>query len=205
MLRGFESRDHYVGEVLEVTDMADDLISKALARIDELSGEMVRLQSWVNQADAMEGRTPRFGDLGAPVSVGAGMTARAGTPKWKPGQFLGKAFSAASRLILVARHEAAGEASPASVDEIHEALVAGSYSFDTNGAEAQKNSIRISLGKNSQTFIKLPNSDLFGLVEWYGTRGKKSARRGSGDKDDSVSAEVEDGSAAEVETDAAEP
>lgn len=166
--------------------MADDIITKALNRIDELNAELRRTKSFVNQADIFEGRPPRFPDLDADDSdhVGAGaVSARQAGKKWQPGELFGKPFSGAVRMILEARYQSAGAPSPASVDDIHDALTAGSFKFDTVGADAQKNGIRISLGKNSQTFVRLPNSDLFGLVDWYGTGGKRAGRRGAGGKD----------------------
>lgn len=79
---------------------------------------------------------------------------------------------------MQARFIAAGnKPTPATVDEIHEALTQGTFKFETSTADGQKNSIRISLGKNSTNFVKLPNSDLFGLVEWYGGRPGATRRR----------------------------
>ena len=88
---------------------------------------------------------------------------------------------------MLARAGANGNPNPASVDEIHEALVQGSFGFSVSGFDAQKNSIRISLGKNSAQFVRLPSTDLFGLVEWYGRpkKGKKAAgSAGSADSSD---------------------
>lgn len=64
-----------------------------------------------------------------------------------------------------------------SVDEIHDALTQGSFAFETSGVENQKNSIRISLGKNSAAFVRLPNSDMFGLCDWYGVRTRQRPRK----------------------------
>lgn len=87
------------------------------------------------------------------------------------------------------------------MDDIHEALSTGSFKFEGSGAEAQKNSIRISLGKNSQTFVRLPGTDLFGLVEWYGAGAKKARRSSGAAKEDSGadSAEEESGTDADNE------
>ena len=107
---------------------------------------------------------------------------QAPTKRWlpKPGDFLGKALTAAVRTILAARYEAAGnEPAPATVDEIHEAMTQGSFAFEAAAVESQKTGIRISLGKNTPVFVKLPGTDSFGLVDWYpGLRrgGSKSAR-----------------------------
>jgi len=191
----------------EVTDMADDILTKALAKVDDAAAQLAKAQSFVNQLDEFEGRPPRFPDVGTIGAINAVASQRSNAQqKWQPGDFFGKSFSGACRMVLLARHETLKGPLPASVDEIHDALSAGSFKFEGNGAEAQKNSIRISLGKNSQTFVRLPGTDLFGLVEWYpGMGGKKSGRKSATGKE-SVSAEDEEGTAAEGdEAGAADP
>jgi len=185
---------------LEVTDMADDILTKALAKVDDAAAALAKAQSFVNQLDEFEGREPRFPNVGT-ISIGAASPSRQ-AKKWQPGDFFGKSFSGACRAVLLARFEAnGGNPSPASVDDIHDALSAGSFKFEGTGAEAQKNSIRISLGKNSAAFVRLPNTDLFGLVEWYpGMGGKKSGRKSAGK--DSAAESAEEESSAEAETDA---
>lgn len=179
--------------------MADDpLITKALEQIAFHEAESHRLKRWVNDADVMLGAQPRFADLSGSVASVAVVAAGA-TKKWNPGAFYNKPFSTAVKLILTGRYEAVGvDKAPASVDDIHDALTEGSFGFETSGAEAQKNSIRISLGKNSASFVRLPNSELFGLPEWWGKRAGKPGRKAAG-------AEVE-GSASDLTADAdAEP
>jgi hypothetical protein len=46
-------------------------------------------------------------------------------------------------------------------------MTQGSYAFETASIESQKAGIRISIGKNTTAFVKLPNSDSFGMVDWY--------------------------------------
>lgn len=183
--------------------MADDILTKALAKVDDAVAQLAKAQSFVNQLDEFEGREPRFPNVGDFASTGGSQRSNA-QKKWQPGDFFGKSFSGACRMVLLARYEANGAAaSPASVDDIHEALSTGSFKFEGSGAEAQKNSIRISLGKNSQTFVRLPNTDLFGLVEWYpGMGGKKSGRKSAGK--DSAAETAEEESGAEVEADASD-
>lgn len=160
----------------------DPKVQKALDKIETLSAEIVRWKQFVNQSDELEDRAPRFPEVaGMSPLAGAAIAAVAGPrgKQWKPGDFFNDSFSNASRRVLSARKEAnGGQPAPGSVDDIHEALVAGSFAFDTSGAEQQKNSIRISLGKNSAVFVKLPGTELFGLREWYGT-GSGGGRRPS--------------------------
>jgi hypothetical protein len=174
------------------------LVNTAMERIAALSREMNQLKSFVNQADSLSGREPRFREadnteMSAPVSMTASATPRS-AKRWQPGAFFGKPFAAAVRQILEARHSAASGPSPASAEEIHEALNQGSFAFDTSGVEAQKHSIRTSIGKNSYLFVKLPNSDLFGLGEWYGTRPKRAAKKNGGNErlEEDTQPEVQD-------------
>jgi hypothetical protein len=158
--------------------MSDEIIQKALAQIAEHEAAASRFKRFVNDYDTLSGREPRFANVGD----GSTFTLEGGVkPKgrqFSPGQFFNKPFAGAVKLILQGRYEANGNnPSPASVDEIHEALTQGSFAFETMGADAQKNSIKISLGKNSSTFVKLPNTELFGLTEWYGGRRGKPGRK----------------------------
>jgi len=134
------------------------------------------LKLWINGADEMMGNSPRFGDV-AGANIAAVMpttTIGNGNRKYGPGVFFNKPLASAVKQIMGDRFEA-NEKNPApiSVDAIHDYLSEGSFSFETSGIEQQKNSIRISLVKNSVTFVKLPGSDLFGLVEWYGKRAPR--------------------------------
>jgi hypothetical protein len=185
----------------------DDLLRKALEKIAYHDTESARLKRWVNDGDMIAGNEPRFPDIAVEVVPGA--TLRASKATYLAGTFFNKPFASAVKTILTDRYEAAGKKpSPAAVDEIFEALAQGSFGFETTGADNQKNSIRISLGKNSVTFVKLPNSDLFGLVEWYGRPAPRRRARlilddiiGDAEADDSASDTDPDGDeASPVET-----
>jgi hypothetical protein len=153
------------------TQKALDQIVELEAKIAPLQAQIVRLKNFINTSDELSGRPPRYENVALP---GTSSTANQPTPsakRWQPGDFFNKPLATAVKAILQAKSSAAGEQpSPASVDEIHDALVQGTFKFETSGEEAQKNSIRISLGKNSVTFSRLPNSDLFGMAEWYGKK-----------------------------------
>jgi hypothetical protein len=178
--------------------MSDDATASALERIAHHdaqaafhTGESTRWKIFVNGADELAGREPRFPDVTLPSSaVAPMMPARASARGFSAGEFLGSPFATAAKVVLQARFDAGGKASPASVDDIREALLQGTYNFGTANAEQQKQSIRISLGKNSGVFVKLPNTDLFGLLEWYpGLKKPGKARvRANGEKDSATSA-----------------
>ena len=173
--------------------MADDpLTVKALEKITAHEAEIAKLKIFINEADKLNGLEPRFADVTAATSVGALTPSRANQKRWQAGEFFNKPLSTVVRQILLARAETVGAPAPASVDEIHDALLQGTFDFETTGADAQKNGIRISLGKNSAAFVRLPNTDLFGLIEWYGKKPGKPARKSNAaNADTGVAAEPE--------------
>lgn len=162
----------------------DPLIQRALEKLEQLNVEIARTKVFINEADKLIGRPPRFSEeeIAGFVAGALGATGQSRLKKWQPGDFYNKPFAAAVRMYLESRFDVNKSPWPASVDEIHEALTQGSFKFDTMGADAQKNSIRISLGKNSTSFVRLPNTDQFGLVEWYGITGRKTVRKSANGK-----------------------
>ncbi|SHG43055.1 hypothetical protein [Bradyrhizobium erythrophlei] len=186
--------------------MADDpVVAKALEKIAFHEAETARLKRWVNGYDEMAGEQPRFGDVGAGAEMAGGPVRTRAGKQWQPGDFLGKPFATAARSIMLARAEAAGGgAAPASVDDIQEALLQGAFDFGTANSENQKQSIRISLGKNSVTFVRIPNSDLFGLLEWYpGLKKAGKSQRKAGEKDQGTSAVADEPNGDEIAGDEA--
>ena len=82
----------------------------------------------------------------------------------KGDEYYGKGFQTVVRTILEARKITG--AGPATVNEIYLAMTSGGYVFDAKDDENAKRGLRISLGKSTHTFHKLPNGK-FGLLEWY--------------------------------------
>ena len=78
-------------------------------------------------------------------------------------EFYGQPLAKCVRRILEARR--ALNSGPASIAEIHDALLSGGYRFDTKDEANSKSSLRVSLGKNP-LFHKLPNGG-WGLLSWY--------------------------------------
>jgi hypothetical protein len=189
--------------------MTDDPIATAIERITQHetqaafhTGEALRWKIFVNGADELAGREPRYSDTALPgASPTASSPVKSALKTWDAGDFFGKPLATAAKAVLQARYEAIGKPAPASVEEIREALLQGTYSFGTTNAEQQRQSIRISLGKNSTTFVKLPNTDLFGLPEWYGQRPRARLRLRNGSNEVPTS----DSTETEVEEEAAEP
>src|SRR5688572_29044896 len=99
----------------------DPLVLRALEQIEVLTAKVLRLKMFVNEADDLNNRAPRFSELGfvpLPPSTSQGTRPSA---RWNPGEFLNRPFSSAVRSILLRRAEIAGAPSPASVDDIHDA------------------------------------------------------------------------------------
>jgi len=78
--------------------------------------------------------------------------------------FYGQALNSSIRKILTMR-KAAGKG-PAKVREIFDALQKGGYLFETKNDANAMRGLRISIGKSSRDFHKLPNGE-YGLTEWY--------------------------------------
>jgi hypothetical protein len=84
-------------------------------------------------------------------------------------QFYGVPLATAIREYLQMRR--ASNLGPATVNDIHAALVSGGFVFETRNEANAKRALYISLGKNTLMFHKLPSGTdataVFGLKEWY--------------------------------------
>lgn len=171
--------------------MSEEAIAKAVEKIayheteaTRHLSEVSRWKQFVNQHDELADRDPRYIDVGASTivsAVGAAAPGSSAGKSWAAGEFLGKPFATVAKSILQARFDAVGKPNPASVDEIHASMVQGTYDFGAGNVDSQKQGIRIALGKNTVAFVKLPNTDLFGMIEWY--PGLKREKRVSKNKD----------------------
>lgn len=168
-----------------MSDAAQSLIDQALEKIQGLeqqiapiTAQITELRITVNSICKLAGRDAMFADVGAPGSGSA--VAKTAELTIKNDLFVGKPLAGAAKTYLEMRYKRDGETSPASVDEIHAALIAGGFEFPTRDVENQKRGLAVSLTKNSYSFRRL-NNGLYGLVDWYGG-AKKSARK-SGDAD----------------------
>ncbi len=149
-----------------MSSAADEMINKALEKIQEHETEIIKHKQFVNQVCAFEGRPPHFNDAELePENTGRGIAIRRG-------EFYGKPLATAVRSYLNRRDKAG--LGPATVDEIYEALKQGSFDFPAKKAVNQKASVQISLSKNTTTFEKLPDGS-YGLSIWYGRRRIKKA------------------------------
>lgn len=131
----------------------DDLKRSIRKKEEDLAG----IKRTVNLLCEQEGEASLYveADIGANASPSYSIN---------PDTFYGQALNTSIREILE-MNRAVGKG-PASVREIYDMLVKGGYQFTTTVAQNAQRGLRISLGKSSQTFHKLPNGS-FGLKEWY--------------------------------------
>jgi hypothetical protein len=110
-------------------------------------------------------------------------------------QFYGQPLASSIRVVLEMRK--ALNQGPATINEIHQALLDGGFAFDTKNEENAKRGLRISITKNTSLFHKLPNAK-FGLLEWYPNAKQpkpgKAQEADDGDDGDDDGASVELGS-----------
>jgi hypothetical protein len=116
---------------------AIDQITEIEAKIAPMQDKATRLKIFVNTSDELNGRPPRY-EIGALP----GLSAPAGPPQvkvWQPGDFYNRPLATAVRTILEARFAVAGQKpSPATVDEIHDALTQGTFRFETNTVDGRQ-------------------------------------------------------------------
>lgn len=93
----------------------------------------------------------------------------------KSDTFYGQPLNSSVRKILEMR-KSAGKG-PAKVREIFDALCKGGYEFDAKNDDNAMRGLRISLGKSSRDFHKLPNGE-YGMTEWYPAVKNKSSKSG---------------------------
>jgi hypothetical protein len=89
-----------------------------------------------------------------------------------------KPFATVVTNILERRGERGG---PTTIKEIYEQMKAGGYLFETGNDANAMRGIRGSMGKNTQTFHKLPNGK-FGLLKWFPELKEKKVEQGKSTK-----------------------
>jgi hypothetical protein len=158
----------YTDEVLspEVDSMSktvDQVISELAAEITADEASLRKKKETVNTLCGVVGRPPTYvidaGSAPIPTQI-------------RSDQFYGQPLAASVRTILEMRR--AQNLGAAQVADIHAALTAGGYEFDTKSDDIARKSLRNSLAKNTALFHKLPNGQ-FGLVSWYPNAKKPKA------------------------------
>lgn len=169
-------------------------IDEANEKIRQLEAEIIGHKKLVNQLCAFAKLEPQYGD-DALQPEGAPQLAV------KRNSFFGQPLSTCVREFLEMRWRA--KLGPASLDDIFGALKTGGFDLDqisTKSETDQKRGLAITLGKNSVTFIRLPNDD-WGLVEWYpGYKDKRKKKAENGNGKEEAGGDVDGGEAgADVE------
>lgn len=129
-------------------DQAEEKLNAKLLEVSEI-------KKTINGMLAIIGEAPRYTDVEIPQRGGPSASVRRD-------EFFGKSPVTAAREFLDKVKQ------PSTAEEILEGLKKGGFDFEGQNwrEEARLRNLAISLGKNTQIFIRLP-SDAFGLVKWY--------------------------------------
>jgi hypothetical protein len=156
------------------------------ARIAEIAAkaerEILELKKAVNQICVVAGKDPKYeiDENAASITTIAAKQ----TTMFKSDEFYNKPFATAVRQVLSALRNV--NQAPAKVDAIYDLLLQGGFDFASKNRETAIQGLTVSIGKNSDVFVKLPNG-LIGLKEWYGLpararpRGASKETNGNGD------------------------
>jgi hypothetical protein len=159
-------------EEVIMTDAVRNTIELVQADIRVLEGQLTEKRKMANSLCAMIGQPPLYEVAETATAESAGITS---------GEFYGQPLAAVVRKILEKRKSA--NQGPATVAQIHQAMIQGDFAFETDVPENAKRNLRISLTKNSATFHKLP-SGKYGLREWYPAIKDKKAGNGKKQADE---------------------
>ncbi len=149
-------------------------IDDAKAQLRQQEEEVLRLKKLINHLCAFANIPTLYAETE--------LQANGGALSVKRNSLFGRPLTTCVREYLLMRHQANQSPSPASLDEIFDALKAGGYDLagTTSNVDDQKRGVAISLGKNSTTFVRLPTGD-WALLEWYPNykeKKKKAAENG---------------------------
>ena len=170
-----------------------DHITQTIAVLEE------RLRSKLEEVEAVKNMINELAKLaGQPLPHAEATRAAApGIASLRADHFYGRPLATVVREYLELRK--ASGLGPASVNEIHEALLKGGYAFDTSNDAIAKRGLRVSLSKNSSVFHRLPQGE-WGLVEWYPAvkaRADRNTKNGNSSEPNEA-ARDDEGSDAEV-------
>lgn len=157
------------------------LEAKMAERDTEHARWKFKTQSTINELCDLADLPPKYdlsaGEPGAAPSSGAGIGAI------RPDEYYGKPLATAVKMALT--HLKSVNRAPASIETIYEVLHSGGFDFPNRARDAAIQGLSVSIGKNSDSFVKL-QSGLIGVREWYGTTPKRKAnsKTGGADEDD---------------------
>jgi len=146
-------------------------------QVSEIQADLVEKQTTVNNLCSIAGIDPIYA-IESVESVSS--------VSLKGDEYFNKPAATAIRMVLESRKSQGN--GPSTLVEIYERLIEGGYKFDAKNEANAKNSLRVTLSKNT-TFHKLPNKK-FGLSEWYGLKLDKKTKKSNSSNDD-VDPEIE--------------
>jgi hypothetical protein len=162
-------------------------IAEAQARLDEQEEAVRQTKRLINQLCEFAGDPPMYPDVDE-----HGQNLR--VANLQGDEYYGQKQSTACRLILERRK--ALNLGPATLNELHEELLAGGYRFSAKDADTAKRSLYMMLTKNTVTFHRLPNGK-FGLAAWYPNSKKQRRRPKGGESDDGAEIPDDEGNGRE--------
>ncbi len=139
-----------------MTDHFEQTIAEMQKKLKEQETEVIKTKDMINRLCEYAGKPIIYADNELETSTAIHSI--------QSDQFYGQPLAKSVRQILEMRK--ISDTGPATVKEIYEALMQGSYHFDTKNEQNAMRGLRISLTKNALVFHKLPNGR-FGLVSWY--------------------------------------
>ena len=157
---------------------ATSYLEKIHQKIVSLKTEIKKNQMGANAIAALEGIPEPYPNIGEDDGVVV--------TTFGKDDFYGQPMATCVRRILEARKVT--KAGPATVNDIHAALIDGGYAFDTKDDLTARNSLRVGLTKNPQ-FHKLP-SGLWGLLAWYPKARTKTVTSGKNEQDEADAEDV---------------
>lgn len=166
-----------------------------LKTIDQIREEISKAEetlrpkkTLVNQLCELAGIAPMYSGIDTEANG-------SGRPTIRRNAFYGKPFSTCVREFFEMRQNL--PVKEASLEDIFSALKEGGYDLKASGdkEDDQKRGIAIALGKNSQTFHKLPSGD-YGLAAWYTNIRERRPRSESGRESSSSSSQQASSSSA---------
>lgn len=142
-----------------IAEIQEQQIKPLEEQIRPITDQINAKKKLINSLCEAAGEQPMYPDVEGDKPVTATLGAIL------PDQYFGKPTATVVRDILERRKNRGLSAIP--LNELYEAMKAGGFEFDSKDPETARRSVAITLGKNTQTFIKVPSTGYWGLAEWY--------------------------------------
>ena len=155
-----------------MSDHIDKTIDTLEEKLVELSQEGIKIKKTINQLLELDGKEQRYVDDDLAASTGQNLTIR-------HDEFFTKPLATCVRIILERRKALNQGAAP--LNEIFDALQAGSYDMGNKNLAIAKRNIAITLSKNTG-FLRLPN-DTWGIRDWYDVKTPKKSPKENNNND----------------------